>query len=118
MAKTPQLDGQQISEQLENLSRRPFRTVLAKLLDCAPSAEAITNQAERNPDRWAQTVALIARLSGYNEKLEVEGSLTMRISDLSDAELQAQLAALQATQQPLIDNAPVLALPAPAPLLD
>ncbi len=97
MPKAPQIPVEQIREQLESLSRRPFRTVLARLLDCAPTDAAMVAQAEKNPDRWGQTVALLARLSGYNEKLEVEGSLTMRVQDLSDAELTAQLAAYQAT---------------------
>ncbi len=100
MAKAPMIPVEQIREQLESLSRRPFRTVLARLLDCAPSEEAMIAQAEKNPDRWGQTVALLARLSGYNERLEVEGSLTMRVADLSDAELTAQLAAYQATLLP------------------
>lgn len=96
MPDAPQYDPRETRELVENLSRRPFRTVLARLLDNAPSDEAIGEQAERNPDRWAQTVALIARLGGYNEKLEVEGSIALKINDLSDAELQAQLDAYRA----------------------
>jgi hypothetical protein len=95
MQTPPKLDQNEVREQIENLSRRPFRTVLARLLDNAPSDEAIAGQAERNPDRWAQTVALIARLGGFNEKLEVEGSITHKINELSDAELEAQLAQYQ-----------------------
>ena len=87
----------QLNAELENLSRGPFRRVLAKILENAPSAEAIGNQAERNPDRWAQTVALIARLSGYNEKLEVEGSLSLKVQQLSDSELEALLLEHQRT---------------------
>ena len=91
MARTPQIDGAQIEAELENLSRRPFRRILAKLLENAPSDEAIEKQAEAHPDRWGQTTALIARLGGYNEKLEVEGSLNLKIQSLSDSELQALL---------------------------
>lgn len=85
--------------------------MLARLLDNAPSDEAIAGQAERNPDRWAQTVALIARLGGFNEKLEVEGSITHKINDLSDAELQSRIAALDMqssvrTEHPRIDTGP------------
>jgi hypothetical protein len=95
MSKAPKIDGEQISAELENLSRGPFRRVLGKLLENGPSDEAIASQAERNPDRWAQTVALIARLGGYNEKLEVEGSLSLKVQQLSDSELVALLAEYQ-----------------------
>lgn len=49
--------------------------------------------AEKNPDRWAQMLAIVARLGGYNDKLEVEGSITTRASQLSDAELEALITA-------------------------
>ena len=97
MPASPKLDGQQIAAELENLSRGPFRRILAKLLECAPSDNAISSQAEKNPDRWAQTVALIARLGGYNEKLEVEGSLNLKVQQLSDSELLVLLAEYQGT---------------------
>jgi len=93
----PRTESSQLAGELENLSRGPFRRVLGKLLENAPSAEAIGNQAERNPDRWAQTVALIARLSGYNERLEVEGSLSLKVQQLSDSELEGLLAEHQRT---------------------
>ena len=95
MPASPKLDGSLIAAELENLSRGPFRRILAKLLECAPSDTAITSQAEKNPDRWAQTVALIARLGGYNEKLEVEGSLNLKVQQLSDSELLALLSEYQ-----------------------
>jgi hypothetical protein len=95
MPKLPQVPGEQIEQELENLSRRPFRRILAKLLENAPSDQAITEQAEKHPDRWGQTTALIARLGGYNEKLEVEGSLNLKIQTLSDSELSVLLLELQ-----------------------
>jgi hypothetical protein len=97
MMSRPKLDHEQLAAELENLSRGPFRRVLAKLLENAPSDESIAAQATKNPDRWAQTVALIARLGGYNEKLEVEGSLNLKVQQLSDSELLVLLAEYQGT---------------------
>lgn len=93
--RSPQTDLNTIEQELENLSRRPFRRILGKLLANAPSEEAIKNQAEAHPDRWGQTTALVARLGGYNEKLEVEGSLNLKIQTLSDLDLASLLSDLQ-----------------------
>ncbi len=93
-SRYPQLTPDEIREHLENSSRRPFREVLARFLECAPSDEAIAAQAEAHPDRWSQSLAIVSRLAGYTEKLEVEGSITHNISSLSDLELQIKLDAL------------------------
>ena len=101
---SPRYTSSEIREHLDNLSRGPFREVMARFLDCAPSDSAIAEQAEKHPDRWAQSAAIIARLSGYTEKLEVEGSIVHKISDLSDSALLERIKAL-ATQ---VENGPDL----------
>lgn len=100
MPIAPQLDPAIVAEQVNVLSRAPFRAVLARLLANSPSDGAIAAQAEAHPDRWGQTVALIARLGGFNDKLEVEGTLTHRVESLSDAELHA---AIEAESTRLLD---------------
>lgn len=96
MPEAPQLDPETVRAQLDCLSRQPFRDLLARFLLAAPSAGAIVEQAEKHPDRWAQSTAIVGRLAGFTEKLEVEGTLTHKIQDLSDVQLQARLAALTA----------------------
>ena len=91
----PQLDPEEIARQLNAMNRQPFRDLLARFLRCAPSDEAIERLAERNPDRYAQALAIVGRLGGFNEKLELEGTLTHNLSQLSDAELLARMASLQ-----------------------
>lgn len=77
------------------LSRAPFRRVLARYLQAIPDLEALAAQAERNPDRWAQGLAIAGRLAGYTEKLDVEVSgALLHLQTLSDAELEAKIAAL------------------------
>jgi hypothetical protein len=93
--KFPMQPAVEIVEQLNALSRQPFRDVLARFLGCAPTAEAIAAQAERYPDRWAQCVALLARLSGYNEHLEIEGTYVHKGETLSDAAVLARIAELE-----------------------
>ena len=92
MSYAPQFDPEELEKALEQRSRRPFRALLARVLENAPSSEAIRALAQRNPDRWAQTLALVGRLGGYNEKLEVEGNINLRIQALSDAELELAVA--------------------------
>lgn len=95
MAKAPRLDPLEVEKQLEERSRRPFRAIMARILECAPSPEAIALQAERYPDRWGQLAAMFAKLSGYSDKLEIEGSMSLKINDLSDSELERRLQELR-----------------------
>lgn len=91
--KGPALDQAEVRKHLQQQNRQPFRDLLALVLDCHPSSTAMKGIAEKNPDRWAQMLAIVARLGGYNDKLEVEGSITTRASQLSDAELEALITA-------------------------
>jgi hypothetical protein len=76
---------------LMNMSRQPFRDALATLLGCSPSEDAIKAFAERFPDRWAQAVAIMGRLSGYHEKLQVDTNMLSEIQNLSDSQLMTRL---------------------------
>jgi hypothetical protein len=78
------------------LSRAPFRRILQRYADAAPSPEALATQAEKFPDRWAQGLAIAGRLAGYTEKLEIEGTVDVHhLHRLSDMELEAELHALE-----------------------
>src|SRR5512145_2652289 len=90
-----QLQREEIEAQLEAASRLPFVGLLARLLGCAPTDAAIDAIAQKNPDRWAQMLAIVARLAGYTEKLDVNAQLDVSLHDLSDAELMARAQALQ-----------------------
>jgi len=91
--EAPQIPVATIAERVAVLSRSPFRDQVARILNCAPTDEAIVALAEKNPDRWGQLLAIVARLGGYTEKLEVEGTLVHTVNALSDAELAAKIAA-------------------------
>ncbi len=90
-ARPPQLDGDMIAAHVANLSRAPFRDLLMRLLEAEPSVEAVQAYAERHPDRWGQLVTMIAKLSGFNERLEVETSHSVALAQLSDSELMGRL---------------------------
>jgi hypothetical protein len=78
------------------LSRAPFRRILSRYVEAAPNLDALAAQANRNPDRWAQGLAIAGRLAGYTEKLEIEGTVDVHhLHRLSDMELDAELQALE-----------------------
>ncbi len=87
----PRLDGKAVAAHIDALSREPFRDLLARLLEAEPSVEAVQAYAERHPDRWGQLVTMIAKLSGFNERLEVETSHSVALAQLSDSELMVRL---------------------------
>lgn len=71
-------------------SRVPFRKILAQLIGCAPTAEAILVFAEKHPDRWAQAVAIFGGLAGFEKGLV---SLNFYdVGSMSDVALLAEIA--------------------------
>ena len=103
-ARPPQLNGDEIAEAISRLSREPFQEVLTLLLEAKPDREAVYQFAKKYPDRWAQAVAILARLGGYHDKLEVDAKVTVNMSRLSDMELIGQLAEIQENLTALDDD--------------
>lgn len=92
-------NGRATLQRLQNLDREAFRLDLAKWLLGAPSIEQIAAYAAKNPDRWAQGLAVMARLSGYTERPEEapgSTSLFASITKISDADLLARLTDIDA----------------------
>lgn len=89
---TVRVDRNALSAELQRLSRGPFRDLLADFLTCAPTAKDIQRAAMKSPDRWAQALAIVAKLSGYHERLEVDG--VAKVATLSDVEIEERLNAV------------------------
>lgn len=102
---------EKILAQFQMKSREPFQELLATILQCKPSVEALKAHAEKSPDRWSQTLSIVAKLAGYNDKLEIEGSLVARAVSMSDAELDLLIAQQVET---LLREKEVLSLASPA----
>ncbi len=92
-ARPPRLDGDQIAAHVAVLSREPFRQVLELFLQAAPDVDDIAEFAKRYPDRWAQAVTMIGKLSGYHERMHVdhEHRHLVAIHEMSDMELMQRL---------------------------
>jgi len=74
--------------------KSPFQRILADLLGCAPSADALQTFADKAPDRWAQALTIVSKLAGYKETAAVENNFYLTISSMSDAALLHELQSL------------------------
>ncbi len=90
-ARPPRLDGDELARALSAYSREPFREGLVCLIEAQPNREAIERFALHHPDRWTKMVGTLARLAGFHDWLEVDASITLDLSRLSDMELMERL---------------------------
>jgi len=91
MAKDKEpIDLEKIETDIQNLCRSPFRAELSRILGCQPDQDSIQAFAKKHVDRFYQSVAIMGRLAGFSDKLEVEGNLSMKIKQMSDMELLAE----------------------------
>ena len=92
-ARPPRLDGDQIAAHIAARSREPFRQVLELFLQAAPDVDDIAEFARRYPDRWAQALVMIGKLSGVHERMQVdhEHRHLVAIHEMSDKELMQRL---------------------------
>lgn len=88
--------GDDIRQKLQTYDRSPFMDVLLSFLEGSPSPDAIKAFAERNPDKWASAMASVARIAGYTEKTEINQSVHVTVSRMSDSQVEDRLKALQA----------------------
>ena len=91
--------GRATLQRLQNHDREAFRLDLAKWLLGAPDVDCIAAYAAKNPDRWAQGLAVMARLSGYLEKPDASDGVTSlytAVTKISDADLLDRLTDIDA----------------------
>jgi len=93
-----EIDKEKIRAELERLSRQPFRDMLSMLLAANLTQEDIDAFAKKSPDRLAQSIAIMGRLSGFNDKLEIEADISTSLSLMSDMEVQNRLRELRQSQ--------------------
>ena len=99
------LDQEHLENMLSSLSREPFTQELARFLISSPAQAKIREFAEKYPDRWAQAVAILARLTGYSEKIDVDVSGTIRhVRELSDVDLAKRLEQIESDLQSLVEG--------------
>ncbi len=80
-----------LTAEIQELSKAPFRQILAEMLGCKPDLKSLQDFANRMPDRWAQSVAIMAKNAGYESKQTIEHNFSIVIGQMSDAQLFAEL---------------------------
>jgi len=93
---------------LGRYDRRGFRHLLAEFIGAKPTAEALAAFAARYPDRWAQGIAILAALAGFERGVNVNVNVR-NVGALSDAELMGLAEAMRArlaAEPPPIDVTP------------
>ena len=89
-------DPKALVRELSGFKRDPFIRELSRFLLAKPTMPKIRTFAGRYPDRWAQGVMILAKLSGFSEKIDlaVTGSIA-HVHLLSDVELEKRIKHLQ-----------------------
>jgi hypothetical protein len=82
----------QLREAIERNYVTPFKDVLSQLMQCRPTPEAILAFALDHPDKWANTVAIFAKLSGYREQVDINITAP---EQMGDAQLLQRLSELR-----------------------
>lgn len=86
--------GEDIEQELESLSRAPFRRILKDFLGFAPSPDALRKFAEKYPDRWANALSTLSQLGGYKKDVTETNNIIM-IGHMDDSALRRRMAELE-----------------------
>src|ERR1051326_4020694 len=97
----PRLTPAEIAAAIEENRREPFKEILGDFVNNAPDGPSVAEFAKKAPDRWMQATTMAAKLAGYNDKVEITGTI-QHLHQLSDADLLRRLRELEATNAEII----------------
>jgi hypothetical protein len=83
-------DRETVLRQLLARQRDPFVEELARWLNVGLTEAELRTFAVKSPDRWSQGIAILGRLAGYTDKLEIRTEIAS-LDAMSDGELEAEL---------------------------
>lgn len=89
---------QKLRERIGAYSVEPFADAIAFLLGCRPDTKAVTEWANKNPDKWANAISILSKLYGFAEYKVIDHNHHFDITKLSDMELQAKLTELKGSK--------------------
>ena len=98
--RKPRFDNEELLAEFSAYSRQPYIEILAEMLQCIPTPDALQEFADAHPDRWASAVGTMSKLAGYHDKLEIHGNVNMDIRIMGDAQLMAKI---KEVDQKLVD---------------
>jgi hypothetical protein len=83
-------DRETVLRQLLARQRDPFVEELARWLGVNLTEAELRSFAVKSPDRWSQGIAILGRLAGYTDKLEIRTEFAS-LDAMSDGELEAEV---------------------------
>ena len=87
----PRFHVEDLLREFASYNRGPFVEILAELMQCVPEPKQLQEFANKHPDRWANAIGTISRLSGYHDKLEIKGNIFLEVHSMGDAELMKSI---------------------------
>jgi hypothetical protein len=80
--------GDDLRRRLQAYDRTPFLDLLAIMLECAPSIEALNKMAEKSPEKYFLALGQLARTGGFTDKTETTHNVNLNIGQMSDSQLE------------------------------
>jgi hypothetical protein len=81
------LDPQELRRHIDLLARSPFRDALTEAFIGKPDVESIKEFANKYPDRWAQMISILSKISGYTPELKIDADIETSVKTLSLADV-------------------------------
>jgi hypothetical protein len=90
--ETLPLNPENVAIKVRDLSRDPFKDLLASALGCAPDEKTIQKFAKKFPDKYAGMIKTYSELAGYQSKmLATEINIYTQINSMPDSQLNDEL---------------------------
>lgn len=87
---SPDENVAELHRELKKQMREPFSRALQRILKFRPTADALQKFANKSPDRWAQAVAILANLAGYEKGINITVNNRKDVGAMTDSELLAE----------------------------
>lgn len=87
----PKFNSANIRDVLRKYDRTPFIDVLADWLEVMPEKEKIREWAEKKPYLYMQSLATLAKISGFGDKNEVMHHHVLDLTKMSDVEIERRV---------------------------
>ena len=98
-------DPEEVLKYIKQLNVEPLYPLVARLLSCPPTAEAIQVYSNKYPDKYWQAVTMAMRLIGFNKDAPgTQNNYFMVIQGMSDSELRQLNEKLEGERRALMEK--------------
>jgi len=91
--------------EIKQLSFEPFYPLVADLLACPPTREAIQAYSDKYPDKYYQALTMAIRMVGYHKDAPaIQNNMFVVIQGMSDSELRQLNQELEVKRKELMER--------------